>query len=67
MQTVQKNFEGFTKEKVEKATQTLDTLTMMAHSSEEKLRHLVSSTNVIRNFSFTLPAIANAKLIFGTD
>ena len=40
---------------------------MMAHPSDEALKHLVSSTNAVSNLDITVPAISNARDLFGPD
>jgi len=39
----------------------------MAHQSDTTMRHMASQTNVVANWPVTLPAIADAHLIFGPD
>lgn len=40
---------------------------MMVHPSDKILRHLVSLTNAGHNIDITVPAIANARQLFGPD
>eukprot|EP00804_Cyclotella_cryptica_P019912 CCRYP_007825-RA/>CCRYP_007825-RA protein AED:0.78 eAED:0.12 QI:0/-1/0/1/-1/1/1/0/255 len=67
VQTVRGNYEGYTREQVENAKKARDTQAMMAHPLDDTLRHLVSSTNAMRNLDLSPPAIANAKKLFGPD
>ncbi len=67
VQTVRNNYEGFTKEEVRQAIAAREAQALMAHPSDEALKHLVSSTNAVRNLDITVPAISNARDIFGPD
>ena len=44
-----------------------DGAAMMAHLSAENMRHLVSSTNAVRNLPFGLKDLINSDLLFGHD
>jgi hypothetical protein len=67
VQTVRRNFEGYTKEAVRGAIAARDAQAMMAHPSDETLKHLVSSTNAVRNMDISVSAITNARQLFGPD
>eukprot|EP00804_Cyclotella_cryptica_P008701 CCRYP_018547-RA/>CCRYP_018547-RA protein AED:0.32 eAED:0.32 QI:0/-1/0/1/-1/1/1/0/427 len=67
VQTVRGNYEGYIREQVENAKKVRDEQAMMAHPSDDTLRHLVSSTNAVRNLDLSPPAIANAKKLLGPD
>eukprot|EP00804_Cyclotella_cryptica_P010749 CCRYP_005527-RA/>CCRYP_005527-RA protein AED:0.26 eAED:0.17 QI:0/0/0/1/1/1/3/0/840 len=67
VQTVRQNFEGYTREEIKKAMEARDAQAMMAHPSHGTLKHLVSSTNAVRNLDISIPAIANANNLFGPD
>jgi hypothetical protein len=49
VETVRGRMEGFTVEQVKRATEARDAVAMMAHPPVEKLKRLVSTTNVIKN------------------
>jgi hypothetical protein len=59
--------EGFTKEQVERATEARNALAMMAHPPAEKLKRLVSTSNVVKNIPFSASDLMNGELIFGKD
>ena len=66
VETVCKNYEGFTREQVTRAAEIRDTMAMMAHPTEDKFKkHVVSSGHVVKNFNLTLQDIANANALFG--
>ncbi len=68
IETVRKNYEGFTREQVTRTAEVCDALAMMAHPAEEKFKkHVVSSAHVVRNFNLFLQDIANANALFGPD
>ena len=68
VETVRKNYDGFTKEQVMRAAEVRDAMAMMAHPSEDKFKkHVVSSGHVVKNFNLTLQDIANANALFGLD
>ena len=68
IKTVRKNYEGFTREQVTRATEARDAMAMMAHPTEEMFRkHVVSSANVVRNFNLSLHDIAKANAFFGPN
>jgi hypothetical protein len=59
--------EGFTAEQVKRATEARDAVAMMAHPPVEKLKRLVSTTNVIKNIPFDVPDLTNGEILFGRD
>ena len=67
VQTVCGNYEGFSREDVKNALAARDAQAMMAHPSDEMLKHVVSSTNAVRNYDISVPAIANARRLFVPD
>ena len=67
VQTVRGNYEGYTKEQVVKAAEARDAQAMMAHPTDAKMKHLVSSTHAVKNLDITVDAITNAHQIFGPD
>ena len=67
IETVRKNYEGFTKEQVERAKAARDALAMMAHPRADRVNQVVSSTSAVRNWPFTAKDLANGELIFGPD
>eukprot|EP00804_Cyclotella_cryptica_P011815 CCRYP_021222-RA/>CCRYP_021222-RA protein AED:0.36 eAED:-0.92 QI:0/-1/0/1/-1/1/1/0/432 len=67
IQTVRKNFEGYTKRQVEGAKQARDMQAMMAHPSDSAMKHMVSQTNAVKNCPVTVTDITNARAIFGPD
>ena len=67
VETVRKNMEGFTKEEVLAATRAREAMAMMAHPPLEKMKHLVSRTNLLGNVPFTADDLTNSNLIFGPD
>ena len=67
IETVRKNYEGFTKEQVRRATGARDALAMMAHPRAERVNQVVSSTSAVRNWPFTSKDLTNGDLIFGPD
>lgn len=66
VETVRKNMEGLTVEQFKRATAARDAMAMMAHPPEEKMKRLVSKTNVA-NVPFTPADFANGRAIFGPD
>ena len=67
IETVRKNYKGFTKEQIRKATEARHALAMMAHPRDDKLKHVVSNTNVITNCNFTSSDLTNALTLFSPD
>ena len=67
IQTVRGNFDGYTREAVQRAIAARDAQAMMAHPSDETMKHLVSSTNAVRNVDISVCEISNARQLFGTD
>eukprot|EP00804_Cyclotella_cryptica_P007870 CCRYP_001432-RA/>CCRYP_001432-RA protein AED:0.43 eAED:0.43 QI:0/0/0/1/1/1/2/0/246 len=67
VQTLRKNFKGFTKRQVEDAKQARDVQAMMAHPSNSAMRHMVSQTNAVTSCPVTVSDIANTRTIFGPD
>eukprot|EP00956_Cyclotella_meneghiniana_P039836 scaffold180856_cov40-Cyclotella_meneghiniana.AAC.1 len=61
--------EGFTKEEVCQcqATKARDAMAMMAHPPLDKMKHLVSNTNLVKNIPFTVTDLNNSELLFGRD
>ena len=66
IETVRKNYEGFTKEQVLKAIEARNAMAMMAHPRQDKMAQVVSS-NMITNCPFNEADLANSKIIFGPD
>jgi hypothetical protein len=65
---VRKKYEGFTREQVIAATEARNTMAMMGHPSEAAfMKHVVSSSPVIKNCQVTLADVSNAKIIFGPE
>jgi hypothetical protein len=67
VETVRGQMEGFTKEQVQRATEARNAVAMMAHPPVEKLKRLVSTTNVIKNIPFDAQDLTNSDIIFGKD
>eukprot|EP00956_Cyclotella_meneghiniana_P035517 scaffold115573_cov38-Cyclotella_meneghiniana.AAC.1 len=67
IETVRNNYEGFTKEQVQRAKDARDALAMMAHPRADRVNQVVSSTSAVRNWPFTAKDLANGDLIFGPD
>jgi predicted Fe-S protein YdhL (DUF1289 family) len=67
VETVRGQMEGFTAEQVKRATEARDAVAMMAHPPVEKLKRLVSTTNVIKNIPFDVPDLTNGEILFGRD
>eukprot|EP00956_Cyclotella_meneghiniana_P026461 scaffold57247_cov37-Cyclotella_meneghiniana.AAC.7 len=67
IETVRKNMEGFTKEEVQRASAARDAMAMMAHPPMEKMRHMVSRTNLVKNIPFTVTDLNNSEILFGRD
>eukprot|EP00956_Cyclotella_meneghiniana_P028301 scaffold65295_cov71-Cyclotella_meneghiniana.AAC.14 len=67
IETVRNNYEGFTKEQVERAKAARDALAMMAHPRADRVNQVVSSTSAVRNWPFNAKDLANGELIFGPD
>eukprot|EP00804_Cyclotella_cryptica_P028113 CCRYP_010983-RA/>CCRYP_010983-RA protein AED:0.51 eAED:0.45 QI:0/-1/0/1/-1/1/1/0/258 len=67
VQTVRGNYEGYTCKEIMKAREARDAQAMMAHPSDETMRHPVSSTNAVRILNSSVPAIANTRNLFGPD
>ena len=66
IETVRKNYEGFTKEQVLRATAARNAMAMMAHPRQDKMAEIVGS-NVVTNCPFNAADLANSKIIFGPD
>ena len=66
IESVRKNYEGFTAEQVKRAREARDALAMMAHPRGDRLAHMVSS-NVIENCKVRSSDLANATVIYGPD
>eukprot|EP00804_Cyclotella_cryptica_P029934 CCRYP_017818-RB/>CCRYP_017818-RB protein AED:0.41 eAED:0.41 QI:0/0/0/1/0/0/2/0/209 len=67
VQTVCGNFKGYTRKDMDTARMACEVQAMMAHPLDETLKHLVSSTNAMRNIDISVPAIANAKKLLGPN
>ena len=67
IETVRKNMEGFTREEVERATMAREAMAMMAHPPLEKLKQVVSNTNLFGDIPFNATDLTNSNLIFGPD
>eukprot|EP00956_Cyclotella_meneghiniana_P039180 scaffold167175_cov42-Cyclotella_meneghiniana.AAC.1 len=67
VETVRKNMEGFTQEEVRQATKARDAMAMMAHPPIDKMKHMVSRTNLANNIPFTVSDLNNSELLFGRD
>lgn len=63
IETVRKNYEGFTKEQVQRATAARDALAMVAHPRAERVNQVVA----VKNWPFTPKDLTNGELIFGPD
>jgi hypothetical protein len=66
IETVHSNMQGFTLEQCTKAKGVRDAMAMMAHPPEAKMKHMVSSNNVL-NIPFTSTDFANGRALFGPD
>jgi hypothetical protein len=66
VETVRGNMQGFTLEQCTKAKGARDAMAMMAHPPEAKMKHMVSSNNVL-NIPFTSTNFANGRALFGPD
>lgn len=62
MQTVQGNYEEFSRKEVQMAIAARDVQTMMTNPSHAAIKNLVSSTNAVKNLGITIPTIMNAQL-----
>jgi hypothetical protein len=67
VQTVRGNYEGFTKAQVVRAREARRATAMMAHPTDERLKHVVSNTNVVPNCTFNATDLTNARAIYGPD
>jgi hypothetical protein len=67
VQTVRGNYEGYTKAQVVKAREARRALAMMAHPTDERLKHVVSNTNIVPNCTFNATDLTNARAIYGPD
>ena len=68
IETDRKRYERFTREQVIAATEARNVMAMMEHSSEAAfMKHVVSSSPVIKNCQVTLADVSNAKIIFGPE
>jgi hypothetical protein len=54
-------------EVVKRAIAARDVQAMMAHPSDKMIKHLVSSTNMVKYLDTSVPAISNAQQLFGPD
>ena len=63
-QTVQKNFEGFTRRQVKKAILARKQQAMLGHPSDQKLKQMVSRASHWWKFCVTPEAISHARAIF---
>ena len=66
IETVRKNFEGFTKRQVEEAILARKIQAMVAHPTNEVFKQMVSSKS-LKNSKVTVEAISNARAIFGPN
>ena len=66
VETVRANMQGFTLEQCTKAKGARDAMAMMAHPPEAKMKHMVSSNNVL-NIPFTSTEFANERALYGPD
>ena len=68
VETIRKKYEGFTREQIITAAAARDAMAMMGHPTEGNfVKHVVSSTLVVKNCQITLADVTNAKNIFGPD
>jgi hypothetical protein len=67
IQTVRSNYEGYTKAEVVRANEARRAVAMMAHPTDERLKHVVSNTNVVPNCTFNSTDLTNARAIYGPD
>jgi hypothetical protein len=67
VQTMRGNYEGFTKAQVMRAREARRATVMMAHPTDERLKHVVSNTNVVPNCTFNATDLTNAHAIYGPD
>ena len=63
LETLQKNFEGFTKKQVKKAILAREAQAMVAHPPDEKFKQMVSHES-LRNCSVKVDDITNAQIFF---
>ena len=66
LETVRKNFEGYTKRQVKKAILAREAQAMVAHPPDEKFKQMVSHEN-LRNCDVKVKDITNAHAIFGAN
>ena len=66
VQTIRKNFEGFTKKQIEKAILAREAQAMMGHPPDVKFKQLVSS-NSVKNCRVKVSDVTNARIIFGPN
>jgi hypothetical protein len=66
VETVRRNFEGFSAEQVQRAKDARDALAMMAHPRSDRLARMVSS-KVIENCNVKPSDLSNADALFGPD
>ena len=64
LQTVQKNFEGFTQRQVKQAKLARRTQAMVCHPTDDKFKQMVSS-KTLRNCHLKVKDVTNAQAIFG--
>ena len=67
VQTVRRNYEGYTRREILKAKEARCAQTMLGSPSKKDLQGLLVSSNMIENCPFTLTDISNAKVIYGPD
>ena len=65
VQTVRKNYEGFTKRDVERAVLASEATGLIGHPSERDLKYLVSIN--LNDCPVTIPDVNNAHKIFGPN
>ena len=66
LETVQKNFKGFTKKQVKKAILAREAHAMVAHPPDEKFKQMVRHES-LRNCSVKVDDITNARTFFGPN
>jgi hypothetical protein len=66
VQTVQQNYEGFTKKEVQQAKEARRAMGLIGNPSKNNFKGMVSN-NIITNCPVTTTAITNARSIFGSD
>ena len=66
MNTVTEQFEGYTKQEVEKAQLLHELKVMLGHPIDHKYKYMVSN-RLLLSFPITTHDITNANYMFGTD